>query len=410
MKNYVRAFGQAVIVVLAIGALGAPTASAEFTSSVDNTALNGPTTQIVTPEFLFSEATVKCTNITFDNTTTGISQSEITAEPTYSGCAYTDLNTVAASIDMNGCHYLFTASGSLHIKCPAGKEIKITAFFSGAFQECLTIPEQTPTTAGIDYTNGRNPSTGAMDIEILSTVEGITYHRVGPCKKSEESKNEKNDGRYSFRGPIAGESNVGSPLDLTVSEGVFTSESASTILTTVNEEPTAQTFTTNSGAELKCRQLSFQNTSIGTSQEEFAAEPIFSQCRFVEGFVIREVLIDTNGCQYLFTSEGGATMHITCPEGKAINITEFIAGAFRECMVIPPQTPTSPAVDYHNGTNVFGRMNFEIEFTLSGITYERIAFCKKASENEKDDTMVEGTIELNGENEKTGEPVEVTVS
>jgi hypothetical protein len=59
-----------------------------------------------------------------------------------------------ATVDMNGCDYEFTsdAAGTVHVRCPAGKEIQIT------FGACtIDIPTQTIT--GIAYTNFNNEVT-----------------------------------------------------------------------------------------------------------------------------------------------------------------------------------------------------------------------------------------------------------
>lgn len=165
--------------------------------------------------FSTGESKTTCTEISFDNATMAAeSATEITAEPTYGGtCTITigSLGTLTAKIDTNGCHYLFTASGFVHIKCPEGKQIEITAKILGTFRKCIDIHQQTPATAVVDYTN--TGTVGQMDVEIESTVSGITYEKTANCAFGDL---EDNDSAYSGKVTLTG-SHEGSFVGMTVS-------------------------------------------------------------------------------------------------------------------------------------------------------------------------------------------------
>jgi hypothetical protein len=123
------------------------------------------------------------------------------------------LGTLNATIDMNGCHYLFTTEEAVgvHILCPATKDIEVTAKILGSFRKCLTIHPQTPTSPVVHYRNGTDPATGKMDVEIESTVEGITYEKVGSCAFG---TTEANDAHYVGRITVTGDGPSG-PVDVT---------------------------------------------------------------------------------------------------------------------------------------------------------------------------------------------------
>jgi hypothetical protein len=98
-------------------------------------------------------------------------------------------NKFPVTVDMNGCDFLVTIGANvnggtyetdLHIVCPAGKFIQITAFSSAAhsLRVCtLTITSTTPT-SDVHVTNGGgSPS----DIYISGTFTNIEVHKSGLC-------------------------------------------------------------------------------------------------------------------------------------------------------------------------------------------------------------------------------------
>jgi hypothetical protein len=81
-----------------------------------------------------------------------------------------------------------------------------------------------------------------------------------------------------------------------------------------------------------------------------------------------------NGCDYDLTGNTtghdlglvDATVWITCPVGKVIEITNPGTGV---TVKVPPQTPTTGGVTYTNLTNHSGGASVTIKTTATGLTY-----------------------------------------
>jgi hypothetical protein len=212
-----KTLGLALVAVFALSAVVASAASAQkiTVSPQTNVTLTGTggEQKFVTG----SGAEVKCAGVT--TTVTGVNQepAQITAVPAYTGCTITDGGiTREAQIDMNGCAYVFTSTGTIvHIECTAPNVIKVTAKIAGAFQECLDIHSQTPTTPNWTATNGTSGAN--MDFTIVSGVSGITYERTGSCKKAEAQENETNNTVLSGSITVTCETSVGVMVDCTAS-------------------------------------------------------------------------------------------------------------------------------------------------------------------------------------------------
>ena len=223
MTRNLKTLGLALVAAFALSAVLASAASAEFTTSTDNTTLTAEALNV--QEFAIEgtpgeNAVSECNQVSVDGTA-GTASTEITVEPTYSGCTlhdeHTGLNPVAR-INTNGCHYLFTTheNESVHIVCPAEAEgIEIEAKILGAFRRCLVVHPQTPTNNVVHWINGTDPETGAMDVELESTITGITWEKVGLCA-GPNTVVEGNDASYKGNVTVTGDDEFGAPADVTV--------------------------------------------------------------------------------------------------------------------------------------------------------------------------------------------------
>jgi hypothetical protein len=86
----------------------------------------------------------------------------------------------AASVTMNGCHYIFTprtppGHATPHFKCPAGKRAEVHTSAG-----TLSFGEQTPTQGGVTYTTTTENTKHALTVNI--TAEGIHYTCHGACQ------------------------------------------------------------------------------------------------------------------------------------------------------------------------------------------------------------------------------------
>jgi hypothetical protein len=211
-----KTLGLALVAVFAMSAIVASAASAQKITTLgqSNVTLTGTGGEQI---FTTGLAEVKCTGVTANVTGVSNEQGEITTAPSYTGCTLTEGGiTRNAQVDMNGCAYVFTSTGTVvHIECSGSNVIKVTLFLAGAFQECLDIHSQTPTTPNWHATNGT--SGGNMDFTLVSTVSGITYERTGSCKKSEAQLNETNSASYTGSVTVTCETSLGVMVDCTVS-------------------------------------------------------------------------------------------------------------------------------------------------------------------------------------------------
>jgi hypothetical protein len=143
--------------------------------------------------FVVTGATLHCPNggSTFEATLSGQSTS-LTVTPHYTNC--TGPLGAPATVVLNGCHYEFTSGvhtaanghvhGSVHIRCPAGKRIEVTA------GNCRThVGEQTPT-GTVTYKNlGGNQVTVTVELTIATEHTNLGF----PCPFS----NGKGTGTYT---------------------------------------------------------------------------------------------------------------------------------------------------------------------------------------------------------------------
>ena len=339
----------------------------------------------------------QCAEVSLENATA--ESWEVTsfgAEPAYGGCTFKEGgSTFEAEVDSNGCRYTFAESEEMSLACPEGSELKVTAFAGGSFKECLKISTQTPTDPAVVYRN-RSGESEVMDFEVRLKVGGLTYERVGVCAK--EEGNEGNDGTMTGNITVTGDDDSGSPKDVTIVEAGEATLTA--------QATTSQSFAISGGGEVKCEAASFDSTVTAPPHAEVDAEITYAECTLVEGGSTLETKLDMNGCHYLYTEAGEE--QITCPAEQELEATIYLAGAFRECLALPAQTPTSPAVSYDDGTNSgTGKMDFEIASEVEGITYERVGICQEAEGNEKNNMSATGSIKVTGDDEEEA-PVDIT--
>lgn len=183
MKRNLKPLGLSLVAAMALGAVMASGASAEFTYEFG--VVSWRVTPTVNTEIVSSESSLSCSGLTGAGGPSLQVEKEATVEPKYSGCTITigSLGTLGAEIDTNGCHYLFTTDTEvgLHLLCPEGKQMEITAKILGTFRKCLDIHAQTPTSPFVHYRNQLNATTNKWDVEFETTVSGTTTEKTGSC-------------------------------------------------------------------------------------------------------------------------------------------------------------------------------------------------------------------------------------
>lgn len=401
----------ALAVGIALSALLASVASAEFTTGSDNTNLVAEGVS-ETQKFAITneagevegESTCKGIGIAAGGTGLGTVEESITIEPEYSGdctLAFGE-STFEAKVDMNGCHYLLTAhtEEAVHIICSneegteaEGKSIEITAKILGSFRECFKIHAQTPTEPVIHYDSATDPETGKTDILMTAAVKGITYERVGLCQGK---VNESNNGDYEGEIAVTGRDSEAKAVDVgaDIEEGL------------TGQALGPQRFAI-SGGEAKCEEVSLENAAADSWEvTSFGAEPAYGGCTFKEGGSTFEAKVDPNGCRYAFGES--EEMSLACPEGNELKVTAFAGGGFKECLKVSTQTPTDPAVIYRNRSGEAEVMDFEVRLKVGGLTYERVGVCANEEGNESNEGSMTGSITVTADDE-SGSPRDVTI-
>jgi hypothetical protein len=189
-----KAFGLALVAMLALGAFMAQAASASPLTTTGGITAHLTGDQESSHKFTTPNGSVTCTTASFDATqvTEASGQiNELTVAPTYSGCAAFGFAT--AHVSVNGCTYTFTTptkiasgppvkvtwsgSSQLHIVCPAGKSIEITPTTFGVSACTQFVGTQTPTGG---HVIGINAGTAEkMDVTLETTLSGIHYTGTG---------------------------------------------------------------------------------------------------------------------------------------------------------------------------------------------------------------------------------------
>jgi hypothetical protein len=222
MKRNLKGLALAMVIAVALSVVGVSASSAHFTSSSDSStptaaALNNQ--RFTTTGTSGENTEINCTEVGITGGPFGTEESELTVHITYGGTCTISIEGLggpfAAQIITTGCNAIFTtaATSNVHFECEAGKQTEVGAFILGKFRKCYAFHAQTPTTALVDYRNGTNAATGKMDVEVESTISGITYEKTGACSFGIV---ESNDGKYEGNITVTAHDNIG-PVDTTKS-------------------------------------------------------------------------------------------------------------------------------------------------------------------------------------------------
>jgi hypothetical protein len=173
---------RAAALCAALCALGALTASsafaAEFTFGASPATVTGSQVEVNIFEVTNSAGgfvKVKCSEVTFEGTSSTASGKEITVTPTYGSCT---LGGLAASVTMDGCRYTLTGASSPArtasvdiVGCTPGKAITVKK------GNCtITVPEQSELSHVVFDNEG---TTSTMDALATATVTGINNTQTG---------------------------------------------------------------------------------------------------------------------------------------------------------------------------------------------------------------------------------------
>ena len=210
MRN-LKAFGLALIAMLAMGAVAASAATAdEFTAEKYPVVLTG-NQDGQTDIFTTTSGTVSCKTVSYTGTVSGPTTT-VTVTPKYTEC--TGLG-FPAEVHMNGCDYLIHIEGGssttskVDIVCPPEKEITVTAVAAGTTKCTIHVPPQNGLTH-MNWTNVQKEGTGPSTREVTGHIEitNLTYKHtegtgLGKCTTGHGI------GSYKGKATVTGENHAG---------------------------------------------------------------------------------------------------------------------------------------------------------------------------------------------------------
>jgi hypothetical protein len=219
MNRKLKSLGIALVAALALTAVMASAASAQFTSNKEHTILSGSQKTGTNDVFTAGEGFggITCENATFSGTAVGTNEEDQTITPTYSNCKDSFGRTV--DIDNSGLTYTFTeevtirdTAGTLltehaQVHVSGGMTLTVT---SGGSVVCTIVIKSGQTNHGINYTNlggtkGVETTTHATDV--ISTTSGGFFN----CGIS---NGEHKNGTYDGTSVITGKDTSGAAAEI----------------------------------------------------------------------------------------------------------------------------------------------------------------------------------------------------
>ncbi len=187
MTRKFKTLGLCLVAVFAMSAVAATAAQAEkFTSASYAASITGEQIGALPNEFEVTNAGVECGTATFSGTLAAASET-LTITPNYQNCLVG--GSIPATVDMNGCDYLFHATGvktaSVDVVCPttAGgvtDKIVITVPATGCE---IQVPEQNSLS-----TLHIHVEAGIGDVRVTVKVGKISYSQNAKCPGGVESE------------------------------------------------------------------------------------------------------------------------------------------------------------------------------------------------------------------------------
>lgn len=183
MSRYPGALLKALAVVFVLGALTASAAQAResFIAGAYPATLTG--TPLTVHEWEVSGRSVICAEASF-KATLAAKSTELKVTPTYEECFAVVLgNEFPATVEMNGCDYLFTTdpggakNGPTHIKCPVGKQIELHVYLDEEHTKVLcTYDVKAQERGKMEYENVAGPP---EELKANANVTNIETTRTG---------------------------------------------------------------------------------------------------------------------------------------------------------------------------------------------------------------------------------------
>jgi hypothetical protein len=208
--NRIKTLGFALVAALALTAVMASAASAQFTSNKEHTILSGSqktgTNDVFTAGSGFGGIT--CENATFSGTAQNKSETTQVITPNYSTCKDSFGRTV--DLDNNGLTYTFTSGagkGTVHVS----GEMTLTVT-SGGSVVCTVVIKAQEGNNGITYTN----LGGTSGVEVTSHSNNVKNTTSGGFFNCGISNGEHSSGTYDGVSVITGKDTSGAAAEISV--------------------------------------------------------------------------------------------------------------------------------------------------------------------------------------------------
>ncbi|HEX6152580.1 MAG TPA: hypothetical protein VFZ19_03570 [Solirubrobacterales bacterium] len=210
MNRKIKALGLALVAALALTAVMASVASAQFTSTKTHTILSGSQKEKTNDIFSAGEGFggMTCENMLLNGTTANLSESAWVIQPSFEGCKDSFGRTV--DVDNSSLTYTLTSGGgkgTMHVS--GGMTLTVT---SGGSVTCTIVYKSPQTNNGFSYTN----LGGTSGIEVTVHMTNVITTTSGGFFNCGISNGEHKKGTYDGTWVITGKNTAGEAASINV--------------------------------------------------------------------------------------------------------------------------------------------------------------------------------------------------
>lgn len=207
MHRKLKVMGLALVAALALTAVMASAASAQFTSTAEHTIISG--SQTTAHKFTAGSGIggISCTTATFAGTAVNKTESTQTVNPTYSGCSDSFGRTVHVVSNTLEYHFLSGASkGSVTLTG------KIVLTVTSGTPDCTITIEGDQTNNGISYEN----LGGTSGVKVTTNTNNVKSSVEGGFFACGTSTTSNTAGTYTGTTVVTGKDTAGNPVTISV--------------------------------------------------------------------------------------------------------------------------------------------------------------------------------------------------
>lgn len=170
MTKTLKLIGLAGMAMLAMSAMAASAQAVEFHAASAPVTVTGEAEEAHV--FTANAGNISCEEANFHGEQEETAAETLTITASYGRCTF--LGVFGVPVNMNGCDYVFHATGTVDVVCPTGNQITFSA---------LSCQVSIGSQSGLEkvvYTN-REDEFGRRDVTVTPEVTGITYTQSALC-------------------------------------------------------------------------------------------------------------------------------------------------------------------------------------------------------------------------------------